>query len=202
MSQIFNSSPRFFPSRRLRFKKTRGWWSNSQWPRPVKKHLFQHLWKVRHGEVDDFFDPETVVHQKKTYTKKKQKEQKTRNASYTTTTIQNKNCLTRMYPAMAYIVCFKAHEGLKSKFVLATVIEFKIYVVHKSSVIHMQKSTGKMLITCRGQLPFWCGKRRSPLTCKPKMLKVVPSCVNFDRVPVTTANLSCLESARKKYTQE
>ena len=55
---------------------------------------------------------------------------------------------------MAYIVCFKAHEGLKSKFVLATVIEFKIYVVHKSSVIHMQKSTGKMLITCRGQLPF------------------------------------------------
>ena len=37
-----------------------------------------------------------------------------------------------------------------------------------------------------------------PLICKPKMLKVVPSCVNFDRVPVTTANLSCLESARKK----
>lgn len=63
---------------------------------------------------------------KKTYTKKKQKEQKTRNASYTTTTIQNKNCLTRMYPSMAYIVCFKAHEGLKSKFVLTTVIEFKI----------------------------------------------------------------------------
>ena len=34
---------------------------------------------------------------------------------------------------------------------------------------------------------FWCGKRRSPLTCKPKMLKVVPSCVNFDTVPVTSA---------------
>ena len=30
------------------------------------------------------------------------------------------------------------------------------------------------------------------------MLKVVPSCVSFDRVPVTTAKLSCLESARKK----
>ena len=114
MSQIFNSSPSFFfPSRRLRFKKQEA---------DDQIHNGHALWRSTFSNT--FGRSDMCI--KKTCTKKKQKEQKTPNASYTTTTIQNKNCLTRMYPSMAYIVCFKAHEGLKSKFVPTTAIEFKI----------------------------------------------------------------------------
>ena len=141
MSQIFNSSPRFFPREDCVSKKQEA---------DDQIHNGHALWRSTFSNTFGRSDMEKLTIfliqkllciKKNPYTKKKQKEQKTRNASYTTTTIQNKNCLRRMYPATAYIVCFKAHEGLKSKFVLTTVIEFKIYVVHKSCVIHMQKST-------------------------------------------------------------
>ena len=178
MSQIFKSSPPWF-FRRFAFQKTKQAADDQiHNGHALWRSTFSNTFGGWNGEatwvvccVNIFWSRNYCASKNNPYIPKTKKEKITwHNVSCITTIIHKKGkksfLLTRCIPAMAYILRFKNSHGLK--FVLTTAIHMHNYSTN-----------------CVWWLPLsmWKGGPND----RTKMLKVVPSSVNFDRQPVNEA---------------